>query len=213
MSYYPAFLDLRGQRCVVVGDGPIAAKKADDLLQAEADVVVYALNACHELRSVGASLIRRAYRRGDLAGARVAIDASGDRAVTAQMRAEADAERVLLNVVDLAEQCDFIAPAVVRRGPLQVAISTSGESPFLAAALRARLEGELGVEWREFVRVVGSIRRELRRRHVPLADQTSVYQRLLESNVVGLLREGAVAAAHLEAERIVQHVLFASSAR
>ncbi len=206
MSYYPAFLDLRGQRCVVVGDGTIAAKKARDLLLAEADVVVIAAYPCEELAGCGVAIVNRGYRRGDLAGARVAIDASGEAETGDAMRAEADHERVLLNVVDNAELCDFIAPSMVRRGPLQVAISTSGESPFLAVALRRRLEREIGPEWREFVRLVGEVRRELRKRGVPLAEQTAIYQRLLESKVLDLLREGAVAAARREAERIVRQV-------
>src|SRR5947209_4948648 len=92
-----------------------------------------------------------------LAGVRVAIDAGGDPAVTAALREEADAEGALLNVMDQPDKCDFIAPAVVRRGDLQLAISTSGQSPFLASALRRRLEGLFGVEWRECVRIVGRV--------------------------------------------------------
>ena len=184
MSYYPVFLDLRGQRCVVIDGGPAAAEKARGLREAGADVRVILAND---------------YRRGDLAGARLAIDAGGDPAITARVRQEADAEGVLLNVMDAPAQCDFIAPAVVKRGALQVAISTSGESPFLASALRRRLEGSLGEEWREFVRLVGEVRRDLRRRKVPLNEQTRIYQRLLDSNVLDLLREGAIAAAHREA--------------
>jgi siroheme synthase-like protein len=204
VTYYPAFLDLRGQRCVVVGDGLMAARKARDLLLAQATVVVYATMPCQELLETGATLVTRAYKRGDLAGARVAVDASGDPSIAAEMRAEADVEHVLLNVVDNAEQCDFIAPAIVRRGPLQLAISTSGESPFLAVALRKRLESELGQEWREFVRLVGEVRRDLRKRGLSIDEQTAIYQRLLESSVLDLLREGAVAAARREAERLVR---------
>ena len=72
--------------------------------------------------------------------------------VSARARAEADRERVLLNVADVTHQCDWIAPALVRRGPLQIAISTSGESPFLARALRERIETMFGEEWGPFTR-------------------------------------------------------------
>ncbi|HLG70757.1 MAG TPA: bifunctional precorrin-2 dehydrogenase/sirohydrochlorin ferrochelatase [Chloroflexota bacterium] len=204
MSYYPVYLDLRGQRCVVVGDGPMAVQKVRGLLNAEAHVVAIAAEPCPELQDLPLELIRRAYAPGDLAGARLAIDASGDRAVMTAMRREADACGVLLNVVDYADACDFIAPAIVRRGSLQLAVSTSGESPFLAAALRSRLESELGPEWAAFVKLVGRIRRDLRRRGVPAADQAAIYQTLLESCVLDLLREGAVAAAEREADRIVR---------
>jgi siroheme synthase-like protein len=203
VSYYPVFLDLRGRRCVVAGGGPAAAQKARGLLEAGARVDVYAPRPCPELAALDVTVVRREYRQGDMAGARLAIDASGSADVAAAMRHDADAEGTLLNVMDVPEHCDFIAPAIVKRGPLQVAISTSGESPFLAASLRARLQRELGDEWREFVTLVGELRRGLRRQGVPLDRQTRIYQRLLASNVLDLLRAGAVAAARHEAERIV----------
>jgi siroheme synthase-like protein len=202
--YYPVFLDLRGKRCVVIGGGPLAAQKALGLVQAGARVEVYAPEATPELLELPVAVFRRPYRKGDLAGARLAIDAGGDPLVTAAVRQEADEENVLLNVMDVPAACDFIAPAVVKRGPLQVAISTSGESPFLAAALRRRLEAELGEEWREFVRLVGEVRRDLRRRGVSVPDQTRLYERLLDSSILDLLRQGAVAAARREIARFVR---------
>ena len=204
IPYYPVFLDLRGKRCVVIGGGPLAAQKALGLVQAEASVEVYAPEVVPELLESPVAVFRRPYRKGDLAGARLAIDAGGDPLVTAVARREADEQGVLLNVVDVPAACDFIAPAVVKRGPLQVAISTSGESPFLASALRLRLETELGEEWRELVELVGEVRRDLRRRRVPVVDQTRIYGRLLDSSILDLLREGAVAAARREIARVVR---------
>jgi len=204
IPYYPVFLDLRGKRCVVIGGGPLAAQKALGLVQAEASVEVYAPEVVPELLESPVAVFRRPYRKGDLAGARLAIDAGGDPLVTAVARREADEQGVLLNVVDVPAACDFIAPAVVKRGPLQVAISTSGESPFLASALRRRLETELGEEWRELVELVGEVRRDLRRRRVPVVDQTRIYGRLLDSSILDLLREGAVAAARREIARVVR---------
>jgi siroheme synthase-like protein len=202
VSYYPVFLDLAGKRCVVIGGGQLAAQKARGLVEAGASVDVFAAQPAPEMLDMPVAVFRRPYRRGDLAGARLAIDAAGDTAQTADIRAEADAEGVLLNVMDAPASCDFIAPAVVRRGQLQVAISTSGESPYLAAALRRRLEAELGDEWREFVKLVGEVRRDLRRRGVPLARQTRIYARLMDSSILDLLREGAVAAARREIARV-----------
>ncbi|HEY7202286.1 MAG TPA: uroporphyrinogen-III C-methyltransferase, partial [Candidatus Dormibacteraeota bacterium] len=111
--------------------------------------------------------------------------------------------RVLLNVVDRAPLCDWIAPAVVRRGPLQVAVSTSGESPFLASRLRRRLERDLGEEWEPFVRLVGEVRRRLRARGVAMTDQEAVYAALLRSDVRRLLRDGDVVGAEALAEELV----------
>lgn len=204
MSYYPIFLDVRGKRCVVIGGGAMAAQKAAGLAEAGARVDVYAPLAMPSLLDLPVAVFRRPYRRGDLAGARLAIDAAGEARLTAVAREEADAEGVLLNVVDVPAECDFIAPAVVKRGPLQVAISTSGESPFLAAALRRRLEADLGEEWRELVKLVGALRRDLRRRGVSLSSQTDLYQRVLDSPVLDLLRQGASAAARREIARLAE---------
>ena len=102
----------------------------------------------------------------------------------------------------LHERPTYPQPPTV--APLLVAISTSGESPFLAAALRRRLEAELDEEWREFVRLVGEVRRDLRRRGVSVPDQTRLYERLLDSSILDLLRQGAVAAARREIARFVR---------
>jgi uroporphyrin-III C-methyltransferase/precorrin-2 dehydrogenase/sirohydrochlorin ferrochelatase len=206
--YFPVSLDLEGRRCVVLGGGPLAVEKAQGLLLAGAVVTVFAAEAEAELRGAAAggrlSLVERDYVPGDLEGAWLAIDASGRDDVNAASRREADERRVLLNVVDRARLCDWIAPAIVRRGPLQVAVSTSGESPFLAGALRRRLEQDLGEEWEPFVALVGEVRRRLRREGVPLAEQEPVYAALLRSDARRLLREGDADGAAALAERIVR---------
>lgn len=206
MGYYPVYLDLRGRRCVVVGGGETATAKVRGLLEAEAAVTVIAPELTPELDDLAEQgcieVSRRPYREGDLRGAWLAIDATWDAAVNARTHAEAGRERVALNVVDRPRRCHFIAPAVVRRGRLQLAVSTAGESPFLAAALRARLERDYGPEWGEFTALIGRIRRRLRRRGVPWAEQSRVYRRLLGSNVLRLLAEGRRREAEWAAEVI-----------
>jgi len=175
VRYYPVFLDLAGQPCIVVGDGKFAIEKAAGLREAGALVRVIA---------------SRDYKPGDLHGARLVVDASEDPEINGQTWEEAEEASILINVVDRPAQCRFIAPAIVRRDPLLIAISTSGESPFLASALRARLERWLGSEWGPFTALVGRIRRQLRERGVPIAEQTKVYRRLISSDVLRLLRSG-----------------------
>jgi uroporphyrin-III C-methyltransferase/precorrin-2 dehydrogenase/sirohydrochlorin ferrochelatase len=181
MRYYPVFLDLAGQRCVVIGEGRLAAEKAAGLREAGAEVQ---------------AILSRDYRPGALAGARLVIDASDDPQINRQTWAEAEAEAagILINVVDRPAQCRFIAPAIVNRDPLLIAISTSGESPFLASTLRARLERWLGREWGPFTALVGRVRRDLRERGVPIAEQTLIYRRLLTSELRDLIRAGEAAA-------------------
>src|ERR1700719_3679824 len=149
MRYYPVFLDLAGQRCVVLGGGRFAIEKVESLLEAGAQVRVIAATAAQVLERLAdegrIELTPRDYAPGDLAGARLVVDASGDdEGINRQSWAEAEAAGILINVVDRPDQCRFIAPAIVRRDPVLIAISTSGESPFLASALRARIERWLG---------------------------------------------------------------------
>ena len=173
-AYYPVVLDLHERRCVVFGDTALADEKAAGL------------------RAAGAAVehLRRAFQAGDLVGAYLAIDASGDADGQHAGRSEADREHVLLNVADVTHQCDWIAPALVKRGPLQVAISTSGESPYLARALRERVEVWVGEEWGPFTELIGRMRRRLRRAGVSNAAQQRAYRRLLRSEAPAMLRDG-----------------------
>src|SRR5580704_16225201 len=173
-AYYPVVLDLHERRCVVLGDTALAREKSAGL------------------RAAGASVVHlsRSFQPGDLTGAYLAIDASDDPDAQREARAEADRERVLLNVADVTHQCDWIAPALMKRGPLQVAISTSGESPFLARALRERIETTLGSEWGPFTQLMGRMRRRLRRAGVPAETQQRAYRRLLQSRATAMLRDG-----------------------
>jgi len=189
MRYYPIFLDLVDQPAVVLGDGPLAEEKA--ALLREAGAIVKAIAGCD-------------YRPGDLAGARLVVDASGDPEVNRRAWEEAEAAGILINVLDRPEQCRFIAPAIVRRDPVVIAVSTSGESPFLASQLRARIERLLGSEWGPFTALVGRIRRRLREQGVPIAQQTKVYRRLLQSDVRSLIRSGRTAAANATAATLAE---------
>lgn len=194
MRYYPAFLDLAAQRCVVLGGAKFATEKVEGLLEAGATVRVVSAEMSPPLKALAGErridAVRRDYRTGDLAGARLVIDASEDREINRLSWQEAEAAGILINVVDCPDQCRFIAPAIVRRDPLLIAISTSGESPFLASEMRARIERWVGREWGPFVSLVGEVRRSLRRRGMPLAEQAGIYGRLLSSDVRSLLRDG-----------------------
>lgn len=174
MRYFPVFLDLAGQRCLVIGDGPLAEEKLSGLRKAGAKVE---------------HLPASEYREGALAGARLVFDASGDLELNRRTWAEAEAAGILINVVDRTHQCRFIMPAIVDRDPLLIAVSTSGESPFVASSLRARLERQFDREWGPLVAMIGETRRALRARRVSLEDQVKVYRRLLRSPLRGLYRQ------------------------
>ncbi|MGB2940154.1 MAG: bifunctional precorrin-2 dehydrogenase/sirohydrochlorin ferrochelatase [Candidatus Dormiibacterota bacterium] len=194
MGYYAAYLDVSGKRCLVVGGGDEAAAKVQGLLTDGAAVTVIAgtLNTALEelVAEGGLEVERRGFEEGDLNQAFLVIDASGDDASGERVAAAARARHVLVNVLDRPRLCDFIAPALVRRGRLQVAVSTSGRSPFLASLIRRRLEGEIGEEYGELVDIVGALRDRMRADGVPLDRQNQVYARIEESGALELLRDG-----------------------
>ena len=150
-AYFPLFVDLEGHRCLVVGGGPVAERKARALLDCDARVVVVSPRLTPALASLAAAgrieHRARTFRASDVRGCRLIVAAAGDpvdRAVVAAARRR----RVLVNAVDRPAWCDVIVPSVLRRGALQIAVSTGGRSPALAREIRRRLEplfgGELG---------------------------------------------------------------------
>ena len=163
MSFgYPVMLELAGRRCVVIGAQAIREGKVEGLLAAGADdVLVVEPSVDDRFEGVaGVRVERRAWRPDDLDGAFLAVASSDDAATRAAIAREARARGVLVNVIDDIPQCDWAAPAVVRRGDLVLAIGTGGMSPTVARLVRERLQHEFGAEWAEVLRVVGEVRRE-----------------------------------------------------
>lgn len=166
VDYFPAFLDLRARRCLVVGGGEIGERKARALLECGARVVVVSPATTPGLSTLVADGMvtwrKRAFLRTDLRGCALAIAATGVASVDGAVAAEARRRGVLVNVVDRPAHCDFIFPSVLRRGPLQIAVSTGGRSPTLARDIRKRLEPLFGPEYAELVERAGEARRRAR---------------------------------------------------
>ena len=140
---YPVFLDLQDVPVLVVGAGPIAARKVAGLVAAGASVRVVAPEVSPELdRSTIVELRQRRYEPADLDGVRLVVSATGDAGVDATVAADATAAGIWVNAADQPADCSFILPAIARNGPLAVAVSTGGASPALARRLRDRA-GEL----------------------------------------------------------------------
>lgn len=167
---FPLFLKLKGRRCLVVGAGAVAEQKIGSLLAAGADVRVVAPDACDAIQTLAATgritWVPRRFEPDDLEGAFVVIAATGKAAVSAAVFREAETRRLLCNAVDEPESCHFYYPAVVRRGDLQIAISTGGHSPALAQRLRAELEAVFGPEYGPWLRWLGRVRKRLFQRAI-----------------------------------------------
>jgi uroporphyrin-III C-methyltransferase/precorrin-2 dehydrogenase/sirohydrochlorin ferrochelatase len=196
---YMVALDLAGRRCVVLGGGEMAALRVAGLLDAGALVTVVAPALRPTLAQLAAAgsieWTARAYQSGDLRGAFLALNTIDNADTERSVRVEATTEGVLLNTHDRPASCDFASPALVRRGRLQVAVSTSGDSPYVAAAMRERLDKLIGEEWGALLTLVAGVRRRLRRAKVPATEQQRVYRRLLRPQVrASLRRDGGGAA-------------------
>jgi len=169
-ALFPIFFKLEGRRCVVVGAGTIASQKLEGLLDCGAELSVvapHATEAIQELaRSGRVSWIQAEFGPAHLDAAFLAIAATGDPAVNEQVFQAARQRGVLCNAVDDPERCDFFYPAVVRRGDLQIAISTAGKSPALAQRIRKELEEQFDASYGRWLDWLGSVRQLLFRREM-----------------------------------------------
>ena len=196
---YPVFLELSDRLAVVIGEDAVRAGKAEALLDAGARVSVVATGPSRRLEQLagrGASVERRGYLPGDLAAAFLCVAASSDPDVRSAIASEARARGVLVNVMDDVPNCDFAAPAVVRRGDLTLAIGTGGRSPALARRLREELSERYGPEWTEAVRVIGDVRADTFSALPDLEDRARRWASALDiDELLRLVREGRSAEA------------------
>jgi precorrin-2 dehydrogenase/sirohydrochlorin ferrochelatase len=165
MPLFPIFLKLANKPCVVIGAGNIAESKIESLLIAEARVTVIAPSALPRVEQWAANgdltWHQHEYREGDLTGAFLVVAATATNEVNRAVFAEATAKDILCNAVDDPPFCDYYFPSVVRRGELQIAISTAGESPALAQRLRKELNAALPLDTGEWLMELGRLRREV----------------------------------------------------
>jgi len=198
MGYIPIFLDVAGRECVVVGGGEIAARKVESLLEAGAHVTVVSPRLPPPLESkVARGLVihvARNYERGDIRGCVLVYAATDDPGLHRELAAEARALGIPINVADVPELCTFIAPAIVKRGALQIAISTAAASPAFAARLRSVLEDQFGTEYALTLEVLRAARRRLHADEIDPADRTRRLRDLANSALPEAIAVGDLAA-------------------
>ena len=206
-TYYPVYIQLREQPCVVIGGGKIAEGKVDGLLVAQANVTVISPDLTPHLQVLverkQITYLARAYQTGDLTGAFLVICATDQAEINHRVWQEATANRQLVNVVDDTPRCNFIAPSILRKGDLTIAISTSGKAPALAVRLKERLQRELGPEYERFLELAGELREPLAR-HVPdFETRKALWYELVDSEILDVLARGDEAAAGEIISRVV----------
>jgi precorrin-2 dehydrogenase/sirohydrochlorin ferrochelatase len=162
-NLFPMFLKLEGKRCLVVGAGKVGEPKIAGLIDTGASIEVISLEASEPVREWAAKgkikLELRAFVPEDLDEAFLAVVATASNTLNKNIYQQAQRRGVLCNVVDVPELCDFYYPAVVRRGDLQIAVSTSGQSPSLAQKIRQQLERQFDPGYARWVEELGATRR------------------------------------------------------
>ena len=193
-AYYPVYLNLQGRRCVIIGGGGVAEGKIARLLESGAEIRVISPDATPGIqRMADAGAIQwepRPYRPGDLAGAFLAIAATNSREVNRRIFDEAEARGVMLNAVDDPPNCSFIAPSIVQRGPVTVAISTGGASPALARKLRESLQESGELAWADLADVLAAARARLRQKGMLTAIDPERWQACITPQLLAMAQNG-----------------------
>jgi siroheme synthase-like protein len=190
--FFPIYLNLSGKRVVVIGGGEVAERKVASLSGTDAAITVISLTLTSQLLTLSKSNAinwqKRSYVPGDCSDATLVFSATDDPNVNHQVWEEATQAGILINTADQPSLCDFIMPAVVRRGELAVAISTGGASPALAATLREQLSEALGTEYEELLEILSQARPEIQQRFQDERDRKAIHYRILQSNLIDLLK-------------------------
>jgi len=210
MRYYPIYLDLKGRKALVVGGGAIAEGKALQLVEAGARVTVVSPALTEALRaSVERGEIRRrngSFVEGDLNGVVLVIGATDDRKVNEEVARVAAARGLLYNVVDQPALCDFITPALVTRGELQISVSTGGGSPTLTQRVKREVAALIGEEYGVLLEIAAEMRGEAKDRIADFERRKDVLRAFVESEALDLIRAGRREEARALARRLLQDV-------
>jgi len=206
--YYPIYLNLKDRRVVVVGGGEVAERKVESLLGSGALITVISPDVTPGLASLAQSnqveLRRRIYTPGDCTGATLVFSATDDSSLSAKVFEDGTTARALVNSADQPALCDFIMPAVVRRGDIAIAISTGGTSPGLAARLRRKIARIIGPEYAKLAAFLSEARPEIRRLIPDQARRKAVQYRILDSDIMDRLKRNDRAGAKRRLKEIIE---------
>lgn len=194
MVSYPVCLNISNEKCVVVGGGEVAERKAISLLECGAKVILVARTltpTLREMRDAG-RIEHRAddYKEGYVKGAFLVIGATDREDVNERVSRDARKRRIPVNIVDEPARCTFTVPSVFRRGDLQIAVSTGGKSPALARRVREDLEKRYGPEYETLLKIMGDLRGRILARETPWEDNRKLFESVLDSQILPYIRDG-----------------------
>ena len=192
MRYYPAYLDIRNRKCLVVGGGGVATRKVTTLLACGAEVTVVSPRVSDTLQKMADDnrirLIQRSYAGEDLDRTFLVIGATDDEKENRRIYRHAEQRGCLCNIADQPHLCNFILPSVINQGDLTIAISTAGKSPAFAKYLRRQLQNQFGPEYASFLSLMGAIRSNLLKEdHAPEAHK-HLFEQLISGGLLDMIR-------------------------
>ena len=194
MTYYPILLDLKGKKALVVGGGKVAWRKIDTLLEHGAMVHVIAkeLNATLKEYAEGGRIayLGSEFTEKHLSDVFLVIAATDDAQMNQEISEAAKSRGLLINAVDQPADCNFIVPSVLRRGDLQIAVSTSGRSPALAKKVREDLENVFGIEYADLLNLLGQLRKRVLPRCLSGAENKKIFYDLVHSPLLEAVAKG-----------------------
>ncbi|MGH2697599.1 MAG: precorrin-2 dehydrogenase/sirohydrochlorin ferrochelatase family protein [Actinomycetota bacterium] len=199
-NFYMAALNLTGRRCLVVGAGAVGLEKIEGLLASDAEVAVVAPEAAPEVVELAESQAiewrKRSYSSGDLEDCFLVVAATADTNINIAVYNDAEARSMLVNVVDVPPLCNFILPAIVRRGPIAIAISTAGASPALAKRMKEQVAELFGEEYATLALMLNDARGWAKASLPTYQDRKAFFEGIVngEPDPIELLRRGEEAA-------------------
>ncbi len=194
MDYLPIFLNVEDRKCLVVGGGKVAARKVKLLKRAGAYITIVSPQLCDELQTQlqqgGMTHVTREFQDEDLDDCVLVIAATDAKAVNRRVSALANAQRIPVNVVDSSDLCSFIMPSIIDRSPVQIAVSTGGNSPVLARLLRSRLESFIPAAYGRLAQLVDDYRERVKQRFKVQDQRRYFWENILQGRVAELLFAG-----------------------
>ncbi|MCD6562107.1 MAG: bifunctional precorrin-2 dehydrogenase/sirohydrochlorin ferrochelatase [Deltaproteobacteria bacterium] len=191
MKYYPVFLALEGKNALVVGGGKVARRKVETLVEYGALVQIISMELTDGLKKLveDGKIIHLGTKFEDhlMDGIFLVIAATDDHEFNHKISESARRKGLLINAVDQPADCDFIVPSIVKRGDLQIAISTSGKSPALAKKIRKELETQFGDEYESFLYLMGRLRKEILKKEYPQDENMRIFQEIVNSGILTAL--------------------------
>lgn len=192
--YYPIFIDVENHDVVIVGGGAVCARKAETMMRYGARVTVVAPETTDEIatwaKSGRITLKRKPYDKTDLDGASIVIASTDDACVNGRVARDCRRRKIPVNVVDVTHLCEFIVPAIVEQGSIQLAVSTGGKSPALARTLKEDLKKFVGPEYAELNDLLGTLRPSAKEVLATDADRKNFFDGILARGVLQMLRDG-----------------------